>query len=106
MNIGDIVICNDDSGHETFQGTKSSLKRGREYIIYQINECKCGKILYDVGITFPSNRYFTTCKDCKSDIDHGTGTWWCGARRFSKRETKSEVQYVKLEVKIEEPIMN
>lgn len=104
IKIGDRVLCINDSGHNQRPIIiKSSLKKGREYIVYGIFKCLCGSISYDVGIV--SHVYSSVCKSCSGSFE-ANGVWRCHSSRFVKAETRTEVNYVKVEIEIEEPILN
>lgn len=111
IKVGDRVLCINDTGHVmSMTGEHSGLKKGREYIVYGILVCpKCGEVTYDVGFTLPNEPNVTTdmvCFKCRTDIKQSGRVWYASSRRFVKVNEVKEVQYVKLEVKIEEPCLN
>jgi hypothetical protein len=107
FKVGDRVLCIDDSGHMMSQThERSALRKGREYIIYGIIECTCGTISFDIGLTLPSDSSdIMTCM-CGRDRKIPERTWYALSKRFVKISEVKEVQYVKLEVEIEEPCLN
>lgn len=94
MKTGDRVVCIDDSGKS------SRLTKGKEYIIHNTSNCSCGQKIIDVGISNPFNVkcYCGECVSFKGGVD------WCSPKRFRKVEEK--VNYVKLEIEVEEPCLN
>jgi hypothetical protein len=93
MEIGDKVKCIDGSNHKVIEG--------REYIIYDIHTCGCGTVSLDVGI----EDYLGCFCSCNAVVANDTH-WFAAKSRFIKVVTKKEVQYVKMSIKIEEPIYN
>lgn len=94
MEVGNRVICIDASGKS------SSLTKGREYIIHDLSRCSCGELMIDIGLSSPRGvKCYCGCiVSVKGDID------WCRVKRFRKVEEK--VNYVKVSIEIEEPILN
>lgn len=100
MKIGDRVVC---------VKAITPLIRGREYIVYNITNCnKCGKHKLDVGITIVWDVFSTMrmeCYNCHNTVPVNEGD----IRLFNPnrfRKVEEQVNYVKLEVKIEEPCLN
>lgn len=94
MKVGDRVIC-----IKAHSQSNCPLIVGREYIVYGIQNC-CHLVI-DVGII---SGYPVRCLKCgDKTID---SVWWLSAMLFRKVEEKREVNYVKLEIEIEEPILN
>lgn len=98
FKVGDRVLCIDDSEH-TSNGIQSTLKKGREYIVYGLGICKCG-ILLDIGITCIVKAINIKCGWCK-DTRPDDGIHYAHSRRFVK--VKPEYQVVKSEIKEKEP---
>lgn len=99
MKIGDRVVCIDDSN----TGYEKPLIKGREYIIYNIKKCNvCGIVNYDIGHISSLD---VDCS-CFNVISNAGCGWFFKSTRFRKVEEKKEVNYVKLEIKIEEPCLN
>ena len=98
FKIGDRVLC-----VKSHSNPICTLVKGREYIIYDIKSCKCSHSL-NVGI---HNDIFDEieCKSCNTTIG-SNGIWWLDQKRFVKVQEETRTNYVKLEVKIEEPIYN
>lgn len=101
IKIGDRVLCINAKGKD------SNLKEGREYIVYDILQCGCGVINLNVGTTFNYGISNTYCTTCGNDLSYDE-TDWNKIERFVKKEeqVRYEVQYVKIEVDIEDPILN
>ena len=95
MKVGDRVVC-----IKAHSMSICPLIVGREYIVYGVQNC-C-KTTIDIGIT---NECGTYCTGCYSLLSSG-GIWWLNSKLFRKVEEKIEVNYVKLEIEIEEPILN
>lgn len=96
IKIGDRVVCIDNSGH-----VNPNLIKGREYIVYAIKECRCGIVSFEIGIITEKG---VICSFCSSELANVGEPAWFASRRFRKVEEK--VNYVKLEIEIEEPIYN
>lgn len=95
IKVGDRVVCIDDSG-------AGNLIKNREYIVYAFKQLKCcGQMLIDVGLMTISGQQ---CYSCKSDVTPENSTAYFRLGRFRKVEEK--VNYVKLEIAIQEPILN
>lgn len=95
MKIGDRVTC--IRSHSSFTGSK----KGRDYIIYSEDICACGLRSFDIGIENGPEIHGSVCV-CGNF--HFTSIFWHDEILFRKVEEK--VNYVKLEVAIEEPILN
>lgn len=99
MKIGDRVICIDN--------TDSPLIKGREYIVYDVREDCCDFVI-NVGIV--NNEGSTIIMWCGRCGKIGTATHdigeeiYYGIYRFRKVEEKYRA--VRVEVEIEEPILN
>lgn len=100
MKTGDRVVCIDDSG-----GHYTNLKKGREYIIYDVKkkQCGCNGVLIDVGLSSSVEPCLCTCGSCRKYY-YDTLVHYVGEQRFRKVEEK--VSYVKLEIEVEEPCLN
>jgi len=98
FKVGDEVVCVD--GSIFINGTRPLIK-GAHYIISDINVCICGMQSLFVGIT---NKFGTECV-CNTLID-SNNKWFMASIKFRKVERKKEVQYVKQEIEIKEPILN
>lgn len=94
MKTGDRVVCINDSGKS------SRLTKGKQYIIQDSKICSCGEEIIDVGISNPNN---VKCY-CGCRVSFSGGIDWCSTSRFRKVEEK--VNYVKVEIQIEQPILN
>lgn len=99
MKTNDRVICIDASNHNP-NLRRPSLVKGRQYIVYDIMKCSCGSISFDVGITTPFK--FTSC-ECGNKYFNGHISM-CNSKRFAK--VQEEYRVVKMEIEIEEPILN
>lgn len=99
IKIGARVVCVDDSlQHNT------NLKKGREYIVYAIKEGCCEQLV-DVGLYYQDNsNNVTMCFTCKKLRKKDMSTPFLRISRFRKVEEKTN--YVKLEVKVQEPCLN
>jgi hypothetical protein len=95
FKINDRVIC--IKAHPTVP----QLVVGREYIVYDINTCCVSTI--DVGIFTDNNCSCVMCGKQMSD-----SIMYFNENRFEKvqTQTKEEVQYVKLDIPVEEPCLN
>lgn len=95
IKVGDRVVC--IKAHSDGETTI----KGREYIVYGKKICECGNVVLDIGFKLPSRSVGTRCacnKIFTADI------WWHRASCFRKVEERTN--YVKLEIEIEEPILN
>ena len=101
MIIGDRVVCIDDTFHTDYKGNASALKRGREYIVYDIDVCSCG-VAFDVGLVIGSDA--ERCYGCGQTLRGDV--WWANARRFKKVEDKKEYKVVHSNIKIKKPNAN
>lgn len=93
IKVGDRVVCIKvhSSGETTI--------KGREYIVYGVDVCECGIVTLDTGFKSPTGRIMCDCwKTTTTDI------WWHDAECFRKVEERTN--YVKLEIEVEEPILN
>lgn len=84
FNIGDIVICINNSGLEEF------LKQNGQYVVNDIEVCSCGCITLDVGINNQDKEL--KCKECG---DRKGITNFFRSARFVKKETKSKSERLK-----------
>jgi len=104
MKKGDRVICIDASARGF--GQAPPLVKGREYIIYDYKKCPCGVCSYDVGliVNFNSTGY-SRCTSCGGrHINPKQETHWANEGRFAK--VKEEYRVVKMEIEVEEPMLN
>lgn len=98
IKINDRVVCISKlPNHNTIIG--------REYIVYGINVCSCGKRSFDVGVPPKNGLSYTTCVICHNHLNEDV-IQYIAEFRFRKIEEATTVNYVKLEVEIEEPILN
>ncbi len=98
FKIGDRVKCINNSGKS------SNLKKGREYVIYNIKTCECGEVNLDVGVISPVDTLICTlCRHSEPVID---SVDWCNSKRFIKIQEKKEYISVSTTVEVEETILN
>lgn len=94
MKTGDRVKCVNKSDDED-----CPLVVGRDYIVYSTKNCIHEKAV-DVGFIADTG---TECRmGCV--FSKYNGIWWFDERLFRKVEEK--VNYVKLEIQVEEPCLN
>lgn len=98
FKVGDRVVCVDASGKPY------SNLRTVKYIVNQVQVCVCGSVSIDVGLLHFAPLRITYC-ECGNELV-GLDVDWCCPQRFRKVEEKKEVNYVKLEIEIEEPCLN
>lgn len=101
FRVGDRVVCIKSSRFPNQAFSVVDLVKGREYIIYAIEKGHCGFIV-DIGLS----NYKIQKARCICGHVYNTHDRFVNASRFRKVEEKKEIQYVKLEVKIEEPCLS
>lgn len=101
MKTGDRVVCIDAKVTDSNGEISYPLRLKGEYIIQDVNLCVCGQVSFDVGLNIPSDYTSTFCTCGK--LTYGN-TWFFRSTRFRKVEEK--VNYVKLEIEVEEPCLN
>ena len=69
------------------QHSQGILTIGNPYEVYQTNSCRCGIVVFDVGITL--YRKNTQCR-CGSFFLSST-IWWVNSRLFAPIEEKGEM---------------
>lgn len=97
FKIGDRVVCIKQK--EDFP----VLVVGRHYIVYDVLNC-CEQEI-DIGLEIAKGYNCCVCAICDNIIDT-SGKFFLEAKLFRKVEEQKEVQYVKQEIEIEEPILN
>lgn len=100
MKTGDRVICIDASNKGDGY-IYPPLIKGREYIIYTVDKCSCGRISFDVGLTTEHSIHYC---DCNKDINNPSGVHWCNSKRFAK--VKEQYKIIHMDIEIEEPSLN
>lgn len=99
MKTGDRVKC--VKSHSSGQG----VVQGRDYIVYAQETCACGRRVIDVGIKFPTSvTGIINYMICRCGHLTSTHVFWQDESLFRKVEEK--VNYVKLEIEVEEPCLN
>lgn len=103
LNTGDRVRCIDDSNVGENSQIKSGLVKGREYIIYGIEGCKCiGMDGVDVGLILPAG-YEQKCPTCQKQISIEGKPMYVHHKRFVKVQEQYHVvevaAYIKEEIK-------
>jgi hypothetical protein len=80
--------------------------KGREYIVYGKITCKCGTVHFDIGLitTNQNDGDDDYCANCHRITVPNTNSVFVESWRLRKIEEK--VNYVKLEVEVEEPCLN
>lgn len=81
FEVGDIVKCINVSFVKDHR-LNPPLKLNREYIVYGILICKCGKVSLDVGLIAPLGP-----GECDCGYRVIDDIWWCGSHRFIKRQS-------------------
>ena len=99
MKTGDRVICIDATAHGKY--LSPSLIKNREYIIYNILECDCGRSRYDVGLK--SDLSYMICR-CGNKFSTNSDIHWASSKRFAK--VKEQYKVIHMDIKIEEPVLN
>lgn len=104
IGIGDRVKCIDSSG-------KNLLKKGREYVVEGFWNCRsCGKVALYVGVPNPhftercAHKIECDCGDIVSSEDIMNHPH--KIERFVKADEKVEYKSVKMDIEIEEPVLN
>ncbi len=100
MKVNDRIICINASGFGSFG--YNPLIKGREYIIYDVDICSCGDVAFDIGMSTELD--IMSCSNCGLITDINDGIGWASSKRFAK--VQQEYRTVKLEMEIEEPILN
>jgi hypothetical protein len=89
FNIGQKIIC-------VKTHSQNIVVRGQEYVVVDIDTCRCGNILIDVGLS--SDREKMGCVDCAAIWKDNA--WWLSARLFAPIEEKSETNFNEIMVGI------
>jgi len=97
MNTSDRVVCVDAKKRKS---KIPPLIEGRDYIIYGVLVCNCGRKAFDVG--FSCEKKIRKCDTCGAI--HETDILYAGAFRFRKVEEKREYKVVKSNIEIEQEI--
>lgn len=95
MKTGDRVKC--VKSHSTGLGSVNGL----DYIVYNSRVCECGEQKLDIGMKIPESGQGTICR---CGLLTTSEVFWHSSRLFRKVEEK--VNYVKLEIEVEEPCLN
>lgn len=99
--VGDIAICVNvgamDSSIPVAIHNLPPLKLNAEYVVQDVRQCGCGELLLDVGIA--SIVPLHICGKCRRYYNPN-GSWWCRAKRFVKKDTRSKEE--KLEEALKE----
>lgn len=84
---GKKVVC-------IYSHSQGVTRKGQVYVILGIMQCKCGRILLDLGVK--NTLLNMQCSDCEKIFE--SETWWQSAHRFTLLEETEfkQVTYTKI----------
>jgi predicted RNA-binding Zn-ribbon protein involved in translation (DUF1610 family) len=103
FKVGDRVLCVDDSFGNPAEFC--NLIKGREYIVQEVRLCpKCGSEEVNVGAIAIESGAEWVC-DCGFVAGHNSYNYFY-ARRFVKRQEKTQYKTVRIQIEQPEPILS
>jgi hypothetical protein len=96
---GDIAICIKVGDINSLPGPNPPLRLNGEYIVQNVNDCVCGSIKLDVGISTGD----VNCSQCGCGrVTLNEPIWWCSSTRFTKKDIRTDEEKLEEALKIED----